>query len=87
MEAAEEDGKRGGDAELFTSLRDSSVSSVEAGDFGCSSNCRCFVDADAAAAFFPFVLKEGTFFIKLFMMNNYLCLHLLLLLIQLKYGK
>ncbi len=64
----EDDGMRGGNAaELLTSLRDSSVSSVEAGELGCS-NCRCFVDEAAVAFVFPIELKDGTLFIKLFMM-------------------
>jgi hypothetical protein len=84
-EENEDDGKRGGGAaELLTSLRDSSVSSVVAGEFGCSI-CRCF-DDDANATFgFPFEPKDGTFIIKLFMIVElqkikFLCLYLLLLL-------
>ncbi len=53
------DGSLGGEAELLISLRDSSESSVAAGEFS-----SCFVDAAAFALALPFVLKDG-FFIKL----------------------
>jgi len=56
-------------AEVLTSLRDSSVSSVAAGEF---SNCFSFEDAAAAFAFvFPFEPKDDAFFIKLFILDEF----------------
>ena len=54
-------------AEVLTSLRDSSVSSVAAGEF---SNCFSFEDAAAFAFAFPFEPKDDAFFIKLFILDE-----------------
>lgn len=45
---------------MSTSLRDSSESSVAAGEFS-----NCFVDGAAVGLAVLFVLKDGTFFFKL----------------------
>jgi len=55
---------------LLTSLRDSSDSSVPAGEF---SNCFVGAAAFAFALALPFVLKDGTFFIKLFILVELQC--------------
>ena len=68
------DGNRGGDAGLLlltSSFRDSCVVSVSAGEF---SNSRCSVAVDVFDAFafdFPLVLKDGTFFIRLFIIKRF----------------